>query len=117
MGEPGFISITSLLPQARGRIERLLGTFQDRMVSKLRIVGITNDREANLVLWNLLPQFSRRFAVPAREPSLAYRPVPDGFNPEEVFCFKIPRIQLFKLITISNFHRVIAHGRTQIKYD
>jgi hypothetical protein len=117
MGEPGFISILSLSPQARGRIERLQGTFQDRIVSKLRIVGVTNDREANLMLWNLLPQFSRRFAVPAREPSSAYRPVPDDFNPEEVFCFKIPRIQLFKLSTISNFHRIIAHGRTQMKSD
>jgi len=55
MGEPGFISILSLSPQARGRIERLRGTFQDRIVSKLRIVGVTNDREANLMLWNLLP--------------------------------------------------------------
>ena len=71
MGEPGFISIASLSPQARGRVERLLGIFQDRMVSKLRIVDVTSDREANLVLWNLLPQLSRRFAVPAREPSPA----------------------------------------------
>jgi len=91
MGEPGFTSITSLSPQARGRIERLRGTFQDRMVSKLCIVDVTNDREANLVLWNLLPQLSRRFAVPAREPSSAYRLIPADFNTDEVFCFKYQR--------------------------
>jgi hypothetical protein len=66
MGELGIISITSLSSQARGRIERLWGTFQDCLKSKLCIVGATNDREANLVLWNLLQQFNGRFAVPAR---------------------------------------------------
>jgi len=43
------------------------------------------------VLWDFLPRFNERFAVPAREPDLAYRPVPDGFNPDEVFCFKYER--------------------------
>jgi len=90
-GEPGFISITSLSLQARGRIDRLRGTFQDCLKSKLRIVGVMNDREANLVLWNLLPQLSRRFVVSARELSSDYRPVPDGYNPEEVFCSKYQR--------------------------
>jgi len=89
--ELGIISITSLSPQARGRIERLWGTFQDRLKSELRIAGATNARQANLVLWNFLPRFNQRFAVPAREPGLAYRPVPDGFNPDEVFCFKYQR--------------------------
>ncbi|GAI13691.1 unnamed protein product, partial [marine sediment metagenome] len=45
----GIISITSLSPQAKGRIERLWGTFQDRLKSELRTVGATNSREANLV--------------------------------------------------------------------
>ena len=86
--ELGIISITSLSPQAKGRIERLWGTFQNRLNSELRIAGTTNAREANLVLWNFLPRFNERFAVPAKEPGLAYRPVPDGVNPDEVFCFK-----------------------------
>jgi len=89
--ELGIISITSSSPQARGRIERLWGTFQDRLKSELRIAGATNAREANLVLWDFLPRFNRRFAVPAREPGLAYRKVPDGFKPDEVFCFKYER--------------------------
>jgi transposase len=89
--ELGIISITSRSPQARGRIERLWGTFQDRLKSELRIAGATNAREANLALWDFLPRFNRRFGVPAREPDLAYRKVPDGFNPDEVFCFKYER--------------------------
>jgi len=47
--ELGIISITSLSPQAKGRIERLWGTFQDRLKSELRIAAATNSREANLV--------------------------------------------------------------------
>lgn len=89
--ELGIISITSLSPQAKGRIERLWGTFQDRLKSELRIAGAANAREANLVLWNFLPRFNERFAVPAGEPGLAYHPVPDGFDPDEVFCFKYER--------------------------
>jgi hypothetical protein len=91
MEELGIISITSRSPQARRRIERLWGTFQDRLKSELRIAGATNAREANLVLWKFLPPFNQRFAVPAREPGLAYRPVPHGFRPDEIFCFKYQR--------------------------
>jgi len=92
MEELGIISITSLSPQARGRIERLWGTFQDRLKSELRIAGAKTGEEANRVLWDLLPRFNQRFAVPAREPGPAYRPVPDDFKPDEIFCFKYERI-------------------------
>jgi len=91
MEELGIISITSLSPQARGRIERLWGTFQDRLKSELRIADAKTKEEANRVLWDFLPRFNPRFAVPAREPGLAYRQVPDGFKPDEVFCFKYQR--------------------------
>jgi len=91
MEELAIISITSLSPQAKGRIERLWGTFQDRLKSELRIAGAKTIEEANRVLWDFLPRFNQRFAVAAREPGLAYRPVPDGFNPDDVFCFKYQR--------------------------
>ena len=91
MEELGIISITSLSPQARGRIERLWGTFQDRLVSELRIAGASNREEANRVLWSFLPRYNPRFVVPATEPGSAYREPPEGFNPNEVFCFKYQR--------------------------
>ena len=50
MEELGIISITSLSPQARGRIERLWGTFQDRLKSELRIADAKTKEEANKVL-------------------------------------------------------------------
>ena len=91
MEELGIISITSLSPQARGRIERLWGTFQDRLVSELRIAGASNREEANRVFWSFLPRYNPRFVVPAAEPGSAYREPPEGFNPDEVFCFKYQR--------------------------
>jgi transposase len=91
MEELGIISITSCSPQAKGRIERLWGTFQDRLKSELRIAGAKTSEEANQVLWDFLPRFNQRFAVPAREPGLAYRQPPEDFKPDEIFCFKYQR--------------------------
>jgi len=89
--ELGIVSISSRSPQARGRIERLWGTFQDRLKAELRLAGASTIEEANQVLWDFLPRYSQRFAVPAREPDLAYREPPEGFNPDDVFCFKYQR--------------------------
>ena len=91
MEELGIISITSSSPQAKGRIERLWGTFQDRLKSELRIAGAKTTEEANRVLWDFLPRFNQRFAVPAAQPGTAYRQPGEGFIPEEVFCFKYRR--------------------------
>jgi len=91
MEELGIISITSRSPQAKGRIERLWGTFQDRLKSELRIAGAKTTEEANRVLWDFLPRFNQRFAVPAAQSGTAYRQSGEGFIPEEVFCFKYRR--------------------------
>jgi transposase len=92
MEELGITSIPANSPQAKGRIERLWGTFQDRLVSELRLAGAATMEEANRVLWDFLPRYEQRFAVPAKEPGLAYRKTNDSFQPEEVFCFKHERV-------------------------
>jgi len=91
MEELGIISILSRSPQARGRIERLWGTFQDRLVSELRLAGASTREEANKVLWDFLPRYSQRFAVPAAQAGSAYRQPEEGFIPDKVFCFKYYR--------------------------
>jgi hypothetical protein len=78
-------------PQGRGRIERLWGTFQDRLVSELRLAGAQNMAQANQVVADFLPCYNHRFMVPASQPGSAYRPTPPGFIPEEVFCLKYQR--------------------------
>jgi hypothetical protein len=84
-------SIAARSPQAKGRVERLFGTFQDRLVSELRLAGAKTLEEANRVLKAFLPRFNRKFAVAATEEGMAYRPVPADFIWDEVFCFKYYR--------------------------
>lgn len=90
--ELGIDSIQSRSPQARGRIERLWGTFQDRLVSELRLAGASTIEEANHVLGGFLTRYNRRFAVPAAQPGTAYRRIGKRFVPAQVFCFKYYRV-------------------------
>ena len=89
MAELNITSIRSRSPQARGRVERLWGTFQDRLVSELRLAGARTISEANQVLWNYLPRHNQKFAVPATLPDLAFR-APEG-DLDDIFCFKYQR--------------------------
>jgi len=89
--ELGITSIPSNSPQGRGRVERLWGTFQDRLVSELRIAGARTIAQANQVLADFLPRYNRRFMVPAAQPGSAYRPTQAGFVPQELFCLKHQR--------------------------
>ena len=59
--ELGITLIPAGSPQAKGRIERLWGTFQDRLVSELRLQGAKSKAEAQAVLDRYLPQHNRRF--------------------------------------------------------
>ena len=67
------------------------GTFQDRLVSELRLADARTIEEANLVLGKFLPEYNRKFAVAARDPIIAYRKVERRFKPKEYFCFKYVR--------------------------
>ncbi len=85
-------SIVARSPQAKGRIERLWGTFQDRLVAELRLARVDSPAQANRFLPGFLAEFNRRFAVPAAESGSAYRPLPADFEPATVFCFKYQRV-------------------------
>jgi len=86
--ELGITHVRANSPEAKGRVERANGTFQDRLVSELRLSGASNITEANLVLWDFLPRFNRRFAVPPAQPGQAYRPVSPGMNIDGILCIK-----------------------------
>jgi transposase len=97
-------AIYALSPQAKGRIERLWGTFQDRLVSELRLAGAKTLEEANEVLWKFLPDYNRRFSVEAAQAGSAYRALPPRVKLEEIFCFKYGR-------TVNNDNTVSFDGR------
>ena len=70
----GYIRARS--PQAKGRIERLWRTLQDRLVAELRLQGITTREAANTVLPLFLADYNRRFARPPADPTPAWRRPP-----------------------------------------
>lgn len=90
--ELAIASISARSPQAKGRIERLWGTFQDRLVSEMRLAGISSLEEANRFLKSFLPRYNQRFAVSAAEEGSAYRPLPEDFDLERAFSFKHRRV-------------------------
>jgi transposase len=89
--ELGIQLIPARSPQAKGRIERLWGTLQDRLVKELRKAGACDLETANQVLVAYLPKFNARFQVEAAEPGSAYVPWPQERDPADYFCFKYSR--------------------------
>ncbi len=80
-----------LRPVTRRRVERAAGTFQDRLVTELRLAGATTIEEANAVLKDFLVRFNARFGVPARHPQVAYRPLGSGVCLDTALCFRHSR--------------------------
>lgn len=88
MQELGVTQIFARSPEAKGRVERANGTFQDRLVAELRLANASTLAEANSVLESFLPRFNQRFGVPAAQPELSYRPVEPGLDIDAVLCNK-----------------------------
>ncbi len=78
-------------PQAKGRIERLWETLQDRLVLELRLAGIKPIKEANAFLPGFIKRFNAHFAVVPREPQSAYRPLGEDINIDYILCRKVTR--------------------------
>ena len=88
MDELGIQMIFALSPQAKGRVERMAETFQDRLVTELRLAGASSIEEANSVLEQFLPRFNRRFRVPPQYPEPAFRPLDPELCLEQILCSK-----------------------------
>jgi len=78
-------------PQAKGRIERLWETLQDRLALELRLAGIKSIKEANAFLPGFIKRFNAHFAVVPREPQSAYRPLEKHINIDYILCRKETR--------------------------
>jgi len=86
--ELGVTQVLAYSPEAKGRVERTNGTFQDRLVAELRLAGASTIEEANSILWEFLTRFNQRFGVPAAQSGSAYREVPEGLDTDGVLCVK-----------------------------
>ena len=89
--ELGIRQIFARSAQAKGRVERMGETFQDRLVTELRLADARTIAQATAVLQDFLPRFNARFAVQAAHPESAYRPVASDLCPSETLCFKHSR--------------------------
>ncbi len=90
--ELGILGIPAHSPEAKGRIERLWRTFQDRLVVELELAGITSIRAANRFLPGFLRRYNVRFAQQAEEPGLAYRPLDPGLDLDRILSFRYQRV-------------------------
>jgi transposase len=81
-------SIFALSPQAKGRVERMWGTLQDRMVSEMRRKKISTLEEANQFLDAYRMRFNQRFAKEAREVAPAWRKKAPGLCIDDVCSFR-----------------------------
>jgi hypothetical protein len=71
MRQAGVEPITAHSPEAKGRVERVFGTLQDRLVKEMRLAGIATIEEANKFLEEYIPKFNARFSVvPNRKANL-----------------------------------------------
>ena len=84
----GIQSISALSPQAKGRVEKLFATLQDRLGAELRLKGIVMMEEANHFLQSIfIKAFNRRFAVRPRESQKAWREVSKNLDLDRIISF------------------------------
>ncbi len=86
--ELGVQVIPAYSPQAKGRVERLFRTFQDRLIKELRLAGARTREEANRFLAQYLPSYNRRFRRVPRSPVNLHRPRPAAPVLRHVFAIR-----------------------------
>lgn len=89
--ELGVNLIYANSPQAKGRIERLFNTFQNRLIKEMRLRRINTIEQANRFLIGWLPAYSKRFSVPPANDANLHRPIPQGIDFNKIFCLKTAR--------------------------
>lgn len=88
MGELGVEVIYANSPQAKGRIERLFNTFQDRLLKELRLENARTKDEANKVAEHFLPKYAKRFSVKAFYSDDLHWPIPKGLDLDKILCIR-----------------------------
>ncbi|NQT03505.1 MAG: ISNCY family transposase [Planctomycetes bacterium] len=92
MNTLGVRIVPAYSPQAKGRVERTNGTFQDRLVKEMRLEGIKTIEEGNQFLEEVfLPKHNEKFNVMPKKEEDLHRPIPENIILEEVLCFEESR--------------------------
>ena len=91
MSELGVEVIHAHSPAAKGRIERLFGTLQDRLVKEMRLARVASLAQANRFLEHYLPRYNQRFQVEPAQSADLHRRVPAQLDLNGVLCLKTQR--------------------------
>jgi len=83
----GIQPIFALSPQAKGRIERLFGTLQDRLGAELGLAKVTTLPQGNDLLPAFIRRFNRRFAIAPCQAEKAWRSVPKTLDVDRAISF------------------------------
>ena len=102
LSELGVRMLFAHSPQAKGRIERLFNTFQDRVVKEMRLKGVSTIEEANRFLVSYLPVYNGRFSVTSKKEEDLHRAV--SVDLDTVLCIKTER-------TLKNDHTIKLNRR------
>ncbi|MCP4021938.1 MAG: ISNCY family transposase [Desulfobacteraceae bacterium] len=124
-------------PQAKGRVERLFGTLQDRLIKEMRLEKIKSLKEANEFLRRYLPKFNKKFKVMAKEVGDFHRSV-DGIDLEDILSIQKEHVlrndrtvmhqkRLYQVLNKTratkvmvhdylNGHMVIKHGHRRLTF-
>jgi hypothetical protein len=101
-------------PQAKGRVERANGTLQDRLVKEMRLKGINTIEEANEFLREYRHELNDKFAVKAKSPENAHRPVNHSKDELElIFSLKTERTisKNLELSYKNTVYQILVEGR------
>ncbi len=85
-------------PQAKGRVERMNQTLQDRLVKELRLRGISTMEAGNAFLPEFVDDYNRRFAQAPRNANDAHRPLRSDDNLEMIFSWQEERTMTRNLV-------------------
>lgn len=88
--ELGITIIKAYSPEAKGRVERSHGTYQDRLVKELRLAGIETIAASNKLLPQFCQQLNQKFAVAARAAADYHRSA-KGYDLAAIFCYQEER--------------------------
>ncbi len=113
LAELGVELIHAHSPQAKGRIERLFSTFQDRLIKELRLAGIATLSAANRFLDTYLPTYNQRFAVQPAQPADLHRPrLPRG-HLDRILCIQTTRVLRRDWTVAHNGHLYQIHDHVR----
>jgi len=102
-------------PQAKGRVERIFETLQDRLVKELRLAKAAGCKEANLVLERYLDGFNKKFEVAAKRSGNLHRPVDKRILLDDILSFQTQRSLRNDRTVLHNNRWYQVLNRTRLK--